>query len=125
MTINEAIRKVDTYKPNSYPESLKVSWLSQLDATVKLQIIDTHEGAADVQFTGYSSKTPLDTQLLIPSPFADEIYIKWLEAQIDLANAEYGRYSNSITMYNAAISSYSNYYTKTHLPLQKNSIRYF
>lgn len=45
MTINEAIQAVDSLKPNGYSELEKIGWLSELDGTIKAEIIDTHEGA--------------------------------------------------------------------------------
>ena len=45
MKISEAISKVDALKPNTFTPEDKVDWLSNLDARVKTQIIDTHEGA--------------------------------------------------------------------------------
>ena len=50
----------------------------------------------------------------------EDIYIRWLEAQIDYANGEYGKYNNSITMYNTAYSAYEKYYNREHKPIQKN-----
>ena len=41
MTIIEAITYADEIKPNSYTQSDKIKWLSQVDGTVKKEIIDT------------------------------------------------------------------------------------
>ena len=101
MTIIEAINQVDALKINTYSQADKIEWLSRVDGMIKKLIIDTHEGGDEVEFIGYNSETNLDTELLVPHPY-DELYIRWLEAQIDYANAEYGKYNNSITTYNAA-----------------------
>ena len=118
MTIIEAINRLDTLKFNTYTQDDKVAWLSRADAMVKKLIIDTHEGAEAVNFTGYDADTPLDTVLLVPSPF-DEVYLRWMEAQIDYHNGEYDKYNNAIIMYNTAFESYQNYYNRTHMPVQK------
>lgn len=123
MKINEAISIIDDLKPNTYSQSDKITWLSHVDATVKSLIIDTHEGADDVTFSGYDDSTDLNTELLVPEPF-DELYLRWLEAQIDYYNGEYGKYNNAIVMYNAAYKAYQNEYNRTHMPLGK-SIQYF
>ena len=115
MTILEAINRVDATKPNSYTQVEKVDWLSTLDGIVKSQIIDTHEGGEGVVFDGYDADTPLDTELLIPAPY-DDIYIRWLEARIDYANGEFGKYNNSLTAYNDAYELYANYYNRKHMP---------
>lgn len=123
MTIIEAISYVNEIKPNSYSQSEKIKWLSQVDGTVKKEIIDTHEGAEAVEFIGYDENTPLDKVLLIPHPY-DEAYIRFIEAQIDYANGEIGRYNNSMAMYNTAYASFERFYNRTHMPLGKN-FKYF
>lgn len=123
MKICEAIAKIDTLKPNDFGPEEKISWLSKLDATVKKEIIDTHEGAGSIEFNGYNENTSLDTQLLVPAPH-DAMYIRWLEAQIDYHLGEITRYSNSMTMFNSEYSAYSREYNRTHMPLGK-SFKYF
>ena len=118
MKIIEAINKVDSQKPNAYTQIEKLAWLSQLDWSVKEEIIDTHEGADAVSYNGYNEQTPMDTEMLVPSPY-DEVYLRWLEARIDYANGEYGKYNNSITMYNHALAAYERFYNREHLPLGK------
>lgn len=118
MTIIEAINALDTLKFNTYTQDDKVAWLSRADAMVKKLIIDTHEGSEDVDFTGYDADTPLDTVLLVPSPF-DEVYLRWMEAQIDYHNGEYDKYNNAIIMYNTAFEAFQSYYNRTHMPVQK------
>ena len=123
MTIIDAISRIDALKHNTYSRSDKVSWISRLDSMVKRMIIDTHEGSESVNFTGYDDSTDLNTELLVPEPF-DEVYLRWMEAQIDYHNGEYNKYNNAILMYNAAFYAYQNYYNRTHMPMSK-SIKYF
>ena len=123
MKIIEAITKIDALKPNNYTPENKIAWLTVLDGVIKKEIIDTHEGGEAITFNGYDASTPTDTELLVPAPY-DDIYVRWLEAQIDYSNADYGRYSNSMTMYNAAYSAYERYYNRNHMPLGK-SFKYF
>lgn len=119
MTITEAITQVDTLKPNAYSTTDKISWLSRLDGMVKRLIIDTHEGGEDVIFSGYDSDTDMETELLVAAPF-DDIYLRWLEAQIDYSNAELNKYNNSILMFNSAFDVFSNYYNRNHMPATGN-----
>ena len=123
MTIREAIAKIDALKLNTFTQSNKVAWLSAIDGIIKNEIIDTHEGGEGIPFNGYDDNTPTDTVLLVPAPY-DDIYIRWLEAQMDYTNNEYGKYGNSMTMYNAAYSAYERYYNRNHMPLGK-SFKYF
>lgn len=116
MTIIGAITRVDTVKPNTYSQIDKVKWLSELDGIIKAEIVDTHEGGENVSFEGYTEYTDLDTKLLVPAPY-DEVYIRYLEMQIDYANNEYGKYNNSMMMYNSAYTAFEKYYNRTHMPI--------
>lgn len=116
MKIIEAISRLDALKFNTYTQSDKVDWLSRLDSMVKNLIIDTHEGAEAVTFTGYDDSTSLDTELLVPAPY-DEIYLRWLEAQIDYHNGEYDKYNNAIIMFNTTFEAYKSYYNGIHKPV--------
>ena len=123
MTIMEAIYRIDNVKPNSYSETDKIRWLSTLDGVIKSEIIDTHEGGSDVKFESYDEQTNTSTNLLVPAPY-DDIYIRWLEAQIDYANGEYGKYNNSLTAYNDAYTLFNRYYNRTHMP-KGQKIKFF
>ncbi len=115
MTIIDAITRVDTVKPNSYGQTEKIKWLSELDGVIKNEIIDTHEGGENISFTGYTEDTALTTKLLVPAPY-DEVYIRYLEMQIDYANNEYGKYNNSMVMYNTAYNAFQAYYNRNNVP---------
>jgi hypothetical protein len=121
MKIIEAINRIDSLKRNTYTNDDKVAWLSELDSTVKKEIIDTHEG--EVTFTGYDSCTDLQTDLLIPAPY-DKVYLLWMEAQIDYYNGEYDKYNNALEMFNTAYEGYKNYYNRTNMPKGKK-FKYF
>ena len=122
MILREAIDRIDSLKHNTYTNGEKVEWLSRLDGLIKTQIFDTHEGD-EVFFMGYTEKDDMDTDLLVDAPY-DEIYIRWLEAQIDYHNGEIARYNNSMMMYQAAYDAFSRYYNRTHMPKGKK-MRYF
>ena len=122
MKIIEAIQKVDALKPNNYSQEDKIKWLSTLDGIIKREIIDTHEGAEEIEFNGYDLSS-LETELIVPAPY-DDMYIKWLEAQIDYNNSEIGHYNNSMTMYNSAYANYERYYNRTHMP-KGQKLKYF
>ena len=109
MTIHDAITRTDTLKFNTYELADKINWLSKLDWMLKRLIIDTHEGGEEIAFSGYDADTDTSTELLAPAPY-DEMYLRWLEAQIDLANA-------SIMLFNTEYEAYENYYNRNHMPL--------
>ena len=123
MKIREAIERIDSHKHNIYTQNDKIAWLSRLDSMVKTLIIDAHEGGETVEFTGYDDSTDLNTKMLVPAPF-DEMYLRWLEAQIDYSNGEYGKYNNAISMYQNLWDNYVNHYRRNHMPLS-TAIKYF
>ena len=123
MKIIEAINGIDNLNHNTYTQTDKVQWLSRVDWMVKKHIIDTHEGADEVSFSGYEDNTDLQKELLVPAPH-DELYLRWMEAQIHYHNGEYDKYNNAIDMFNTAYEDYKKYYNRTHMPKGKQ-FKYF
>lgn len=115
MTIHEAITRIDSLKFNTYTNHDKVAWLSRADWNVKRHILDKYECTEGDAFAGYTDNTDIHTELLVPPPF-DELYLRWLEAQIDYYNGELGRYNNSIAMFNEEYAAYLRYYNRNHMP---------
>ena len=124
MTISEAINRTDAVKPNAYNESRKILWLSELDGMIKSEIIDTHEGSENISFKPYDIDTDTTTELIVPYPY-DVLYLRYLEMKIDYSNGEYGKYNNSMVMYNTAYSAFENYYNREHMPISRGSRFYF
>ena len=118
MTIMDVINRIDNLKPNRYDQIEKIKWLSALDSRIMNDIIATHEGSERSVFPGYTEETPLTTELLAYSPY-DEVYLYWLEAQVDYWNGEYSKYNNSIEMFNTAYTAFANHYNRTHMPKGK------
>ena len=123
MTISDAIARIDNLKPNRFDLADKIRWLSELDGRIKNEIIDTHEGGDDSEFIGYGEDTDINTVLLVPYPY-DDIYIRYLEMQIDYANGETAKYTNSSTLFNEAYVSFIRYYNRTFMPKSSRS-KYF
>ena len=123
MTIMDAIAQADALAPgNSFPEEMKVAWLSDLDGRVKEEIIDLHEGGKDIPFCGYSPDTPGDKELLVNEPYS-ELYIPYLLSKMDLYQDEITRYNNHTAVFLSLYNGYADKYNRTVTPLQKNRIR--
>lgn len=118
MTIQTAIDRIDTLKPNKYTDMQKVAWLSELDGMVFSELLMTHEQPSIITFDGYDESTSNDEELLVPYPYTD-VYQHYLAMQMDLANAELQKYANDKILFNNAYNTYSDYYTRTHMPLQR------
>lgn len=116
MTAAEAIAALDELKPNAFSYRRKLDWLSVLDGRVKKELIERHEGAEEGQFRPYEEGRDSGRQLLIAPPY-DQVYLRYMEAQIDYLNGEYERFNNSNAMFAAAYSDFERHYIRTHLPL--------
>ena len=116
MTIKEAIDLVDKLKPNQYPFTLKVKWLSKLDGMIFKEVFLTHEGCTMGAFEGYDNALQ-EQELLVPYPYDEDVYNYFLQAQIDKENGEIAKYNQSITLYNTAYFNFRNWYIRTHQPL--------
>lgn len=115
MTVWEAIAKVDDLKPNQYDTNTKIGWLSKLDGQIYVEVISTHEDKQAESFSGnYFSDQ--NVQLLVPHPFDEDLYVYFLQAQIDKENGETAKYNQSITLYNNAFLQYQSWYNRTHMP---------
>lgn len=116
MKVIDAINEVDKLKANMYALQDKIKWLSRLDRRIKHEIIDTHErnaGEEERSFDGYG-EDDLETELLVGEPYA-EMYIHWLEAQIDYNNAERDSFNASNAMFESVYSKYRNAYNASHM----------
>lgn len=118
MTLEKALEICDTAKPNQYSRADKIRWLSDADGMVQREILDYFEPG---DFEGYTEDTPGDTVLLVPEPYCS-LYEAYLSAQIDFHNGEFTRYQNSAQLYNAVFSSLAEWYRRTQVPKQENSI---
>ena len=125
MTIHDAIAEVDSLKPNMFSETSKIRWLSRLDARIYEQIILTHqynEGEEEVTFEPYGEDDG-ETELLVGEPY-DEIYIRWLEAQIDYHNMEYDLFNNANTVFESVYNSFRSAYNQSHMPKGEGKVYY-
>lgn len=50
--------------------------------------------------------------------------MKYLAAQIDFANAEFGRYNNDMMLFNTLYAAFQNDYRQKHLPKQGHSLNH-
>lgn len=118
MTVHEAITQADHLKPNMYEEADKIRWLSRLDGRIYEEIICTHkynEGETPVTFDGYGPDDG-ETELLVGAPY-DELYVHWLEAQIDYNNMEYDGFNNTNAVFEALYTAFRNAYNRSHMPV--------
>lgn len=100
MTAQDAIGWVDGKKHNVYSQEDKLFWLGQAEAMASRLHCRCGREQEQVQLTP-------QTQLSIPAPF-DQLYLRWLEAQMDYANQEYVKYNNAMALFSALWQDYAN-----------------
>lgn len=120
MYVAEAIKEADRLKPNSYSESDKVKWLSDLDGIVFEEIICRHldkDGNPITEsFSGYDEDTDINsTELLVTYPYSN-VYLYWMKMQIDYNNEEFTKYNNDKTLFNTAYLAFMDYYNRNYMP---------
>lgn len=118
MILSEAIARADAVRPNAYTNDEKTRWLSEVEGDIGLNILLLcHESIPE--YTDYDSDK--EKVLMIRPPY-DKIYVDWLIAKIDLANAEYSLYANSLAVYNADYDSLSKWVSLRVHPADRKAI---
>lgn len=121
MKISEALQRIDALYPNSFSEEDKLRWLSNLDWTIKVEIIDIR--STHSVYSGYNADTDMETELLAPAPY-DDMYIYWMQAMIDWNNQELASYNNSISRFNEVYAKYRNWYNRDNM-VQETKLRFW
>ncbi len=114
MTLIEAINEADRLRPNAFSAEDKIRWLERLDRRIAREILQTHRGTA-VSAPDYGSADAGRT-LLAEAPY-DEMYVRWLCAQMDFFNGETDSFNADNALFEALFSGYRNRVNREHLPL--------
>lgn len=127
MKLVEALNAIDNLKTNNhYSREQKISWISELDTRVFLDIISTHEQKKEpklLSFDGYTPETPEDTVLLIPAPY-EKAYLYHMASEIEYWDADYEMHNASAVKFNDIFEAFAAKYNSTHMPLT-TKLRYF
>ena len=127
MKLQQAIDRVDELRPNMQSREIKVAALSELDGLIWRELIQKHwmktdeydgyekDAAGRPLMPEYDSDTDPGKTLLVPVPY-DNVYVYWLMAKIDEQTMEQEKYNNDKAMFTAAYESFSDYWTRTHMP---------
>ena len=115
MTVNDVITNIDAIEPNQYTTANKLSWLNRLDNQIWDELILTHEHEPDIG--DYTPHTATSDDLLVPSPYGEEIYEYYLKAMITASNHENVKYNFTMALFNAAYTRYSAWYNRNHVPI--------
>lgn len=98
----EIIQRVDELEPNQYNIGQKLSWLAQLDGQIFRELTAAYEPQA-VEPGEYSGG---EETLLVPPPYAEGVYCRYLQAMMAAGNFETAKYNQQIAMYDSAYGQY-------------------
>lgn len=94
----------------------QVQWLSECDGQIWHDILAVHEdNPLPDGFVPYTT-LDMDKELVVPFPY-DVVYVYFLIAKTDLVNQEISKYNNDIKLYNDALLTFSDYWTRNHKPI--------
>lgn len=110
----ERLRKLKPV-PAEIDDTILLDWLNQLEGQILHEIFLL----ALSEITPYSA-TPTEA-LAAPYPY-DGIYLLWMEAQVDFANGEYERYTNTMQRYNVAWNDLARHIAKCIRPVYGRAV---
>lgn len=110
----ERLRKLKPV-PAEIDDTILLDWLNQVEGQILHEIFLL----ALSEITPYSA-TPTKA-LAAPYPY-DGIYLLWLEAQVDFANGEYERYTNTMQRYNTAWNDLARHIAKCIRPVYGRAV---
>ncbi len=114
MTIGDVINHVDDLEPNQYSTEQKMRWLTNLDGQIFEEVIKTHRDPIRATFTPYEDTSE---ELLVPFPYAEDLYTWHLQTMIAAQNAESVKYEQMRILYNNALKSFCDAYNRQHMPI--------
>lgn len=110
----ERLRKLKPV-PAEIDDTILLDWLNQVEGQILHEIFLL----ALSEITPYSA-TPNEA-LAAPYPY-DGIYLLWMEAQVDFANGEYERYTNTMQRYNTAWNDLARHIAKCIRPVYGRAV---
>lgn len=118
MTIQQVLDQVDRRKANMLSREDKIAYLNEIENQIHRELILTHEHTeAQETAPDYDDDTDAGTVLLAPVPY-DKLYVFYIMSQIDQDYQEADKFNNDRAQFETYYTEYSDWYTRTHMPLQ-------
>jgi len=111
MRICDVIEHVDEIKPNAFSDQVKLNWLNALEGRLISDVLLLSP------LPPYTMERDWNSYLLLDPPY-DDLYVLWLEAQVDRANNEYNRYANTLAIFNGYYANFTRWFAETYAPAQ-------
>ena len=117
MKASDMITLADELCPNQYATEQKFAWLADLEVKILQELILTHEDEHAADYEEIDRSEGEDFELIIPAPYARDVYVNYLMSRIAEANTEIDRYNLHASAFNAGYGQFCAQYNSTHLPL--------
>lgn len=116
MTAEYIIERVRSVKPNVYSDTQLLDWIGEVEADI-YAILTAHSDSGG-EYGGLESITD---ELLLDKVYQN-IYIFYLYAQIDYANAEINLYNNDVSVYSQLFEDFAKKHRRENVPKRNTKI---
>lgn len=126
MTLAELIAYVDQIRPNAFDKEMETGWVNEIEQKVYDQVVSRAEPEHAESFAEYMNPPEIPhgpynyeedaERTLLVEDAHKAVYVTYLLAQMDYANAEIDRYNMDVTMHQAAWDNYAAEYRRNHMP---------
>ena len=121
MNIQEALDLADSMKPNMMPRTVKIGFLEELDQKIYKEILLTHAHTAEEEvLPEYDADTAEGTELLVPDPYARQMYMYYLMSNIDMLNQETDKYNHDRALFETAYAEMQDWWNRTRMPVRRH-----
>lgn len=118
MKLTDAISQAVLLTGAAVEPSVMCRWLSELDGQLSLTLYKT-DSIINYQMPGENEESPV---LLVPYPW-DGMYIHYLEAMCYYTTGDFGRYQNSMAMFNLGEKRFREWCIRMHYPALGDTLK--
>lgn len=125
MNIIELINIVDKVKPNPFTNDVKVAWINEVGIMITEQILSKYDDKENFKsYKKYDYRYDMERELKFADEFSD-VYINYMMAKIDFYTAEYGRYNNSVALFETSFNELAKMVRRNNKPISKYELHSF
>lgn len=118
MKLTDAISQAVLLTGAAVEPNVMCRWLSELDGQLSLTLYKT-DAIINYQMPGENEESPV---LLVPYPW-DGMYIHYLEAMCYYTTGDFGRYQNSMAMFNLGEKRFREWCIRMHYPALGDTLK--
>jgi len=109
VTVNGIIEHTFKLHPDTFSDSIKCRWLSELDGKIMRETMNQND------FKAYRFPEDGEKELVVKAPY-DNIYELYLIAMSDFFSGELGNYSASAALFEQAYAEFRKNYIRNNMP---------